>query len=109
MISTKELIQVLEYFDKEDYSIGISIPPNQVESSLVWYLRTPSDKEMNVIYGLCFTTRTITYYNGIKINKDIKDFLNTMKELEHQFCINNLGTDEYSFFDYTTDIWRVKN
>lgn len=109
MINTDELKKFLEYIDKESYSIGINIPPNQVESSLVWYVNAPPDKEMRVIYGICLTTRTVTHYNGTVINKDIKDFLNTMQELEHQFCINNLGADEYSFFDYATDIWRVKD
>lgn len=106
MITTDELKKFLEYIDKGEYSIGINIPPNQAESSLVWYLKT--DKEMMIIYGICFTTRIVTHYNNVPINKGLENFLKTMQDLEHQFCINNLGTDEYNFFDYATDIWRVR-
>lgn len=109
MITTEELKIFLEYINKESYSIGINIPTNQMESSLIWYSRTLPSEEVHIVYGICLTLRTVTHYNGTVINKDIKDFLNTMQELEHQFCINNLGTDEYSFFDYATDIWRVKD
>ena len=109
MINTDELKKFLEYIDKESYSIGINIPTNQMESSLIWYSRTLPSEEVHIVYGICLTTRTVTHYNGTLIKRDLKDFLKTMQDLEHQFCINNMGNDEYDFFDYATDIWRVKD
>ena len=111
MINQEELKRFIEYIQyPEEVTIGINISPNQVESSIVWYSRNPEDKEeILVAYGLSPSLRVVTHWNYLVINKDILDFFKTMKELEHQFCVNHLGDVDYDFFDYAKDIWRVKH
>lgn len=106
MITHKELLQFTEYIEIENLKINLEInQEEQILSSIIWYNQDGVD--VYTKYKICPAIRKVIVYDGIPVNQDLSEFFRKMGYWEHEFCINNLGNDGYSFFDYVKDKWSV--
>jgi hypothetical protein len=96
MINKKQFLNIIEYFDKEDLTLGIGFTDNEIEAVIVFY----GDKGEQIACSIQPVFQKVVVFRSKIVNIHLDSLLYLIKGWEHEYCTNHSDVDEYSFFDY---------